>query len=52
LYEAPNIVRVIKSRTIRLAGHVTHMGKMKNVYKIVIGKPLRRDHSEALGTDL
>jgi len=24
LYEAPNIVRVIKSRTIRLAGHVTH----------------------------
>jgi hypothetical protein len=29
LYSSPNIIRVIKSRRIRLAGHVARMGKRR-----------------------
>jgi len=29
LYSSPNIVRVIKSRRMRWAGHVAHMGEKK-----------------------
>jgi hypothetical protein len=34
-------MRVIKSRRMRWAGHVLHMGEMRNVYKISAGKPER-----------
>jgi len=33
LYSSPNIVRVIKSRRMRLTGHVAHMGERKGVYR-------------------
>jgi len=33
LYASPNVVRVIKSRRMRWAGHVEHMGGMRNTYK-------------------
>jgi hypothetical protein len=36
LYFSPNIIRLIKSRRIRWAGHVAHMGEMRNVYKILV----------------
>jgi len=39
LYASPNIVRVIKSTGVRCAGHVAHMGEMRNAYKIFIRKP-------------
>jgi hypothetical protein len=39
LYASPDIVRVIKSRRMRLARHVVSIGGMKNVLKIFIGKP-------------
>jgi hypothetical protein len=39
LYSSPNITRMIKSRTMRWAVHVAHMKKMRNVYKILVGKP-------------
>jgi len=29
LYSSPNIFRVIKSRKMRLVGHVAHMGKVE-----------------------
>jgi hypothetical protein len=32
-------VRVIKSRIMRWAGHVAHMGERRGVYKIMLGKP-------------
>ena len=35
----PNIVRVIKSRRIRLAGHVARMGEEREVYRVLVGKP-------------
>jgi hypothetical protein len=36
---APNIVRVIKSRRMRWAGHVAHMGERRDVYRVLVGKP-------------
>ena len=39
LYSSPNIVRVIKSRKMRWAGHVARMGKERGVYRVLVGKP-------------
>ena len=39
LYSSPNIVRVIKSRRMRWAGHVVHMGEERGVYRVLVGKP-------------
>jgi hypothetical protein len=39
LYSAPNIIRMIKSRRMRWAGHVARMGERRNVYGILVGKP-------------
>ena len=39
LYSSPNIVRVIKSRRMRWAGHVARMGKGRGVYSVLVGKP-------------
>jgi hypothetical protein len=38
-YSSPNIVRVIKSRRMRWAGHVARMGEGRDVYRILMGKP-------------
>jgi hypothetical protein len=40
LYSSPNIIRVTKSRRMRWAGHVACMGMMRNVYRILFGKPV------------
>jgi hypothetical protein len=39
LYSSPNIVRVIKLRRIRWAGHVARMGEGRGVYRVLVGKP-------------
>jgi hypothetical protein len=39
LYSSPRIIRIIKSRRMRWKGHVARMGKKKNAYRIVVGKP-------------
>jgi len=39
LYSSPNIFRVIKSRRMRWAGHVAHMGDRRGVYRVLVGKP-------------
>jgi len=39
LYSSPNIVRVIKSRRMRWAGHVARMGEKRGVYRVLVGKP-------------
>ena len=39
LYTTPNIVRVIKSRRMRCAGHVARMGEEREVYRVLAGKP-------------
>jgi hypothetical protein len=40
-YTSSNTIRVIKSRIMRLAGHEACMGEMRNIYKILTGKPER-----------
>jgi hypothetical protein len=47
LYSLPNIVRVLKSRRMRWAGHVACMGEGKGVHRVLVGrsevkKPLGR----------
>jgi hypothetical protein len=39
LYSSPNTVRMIKSRRMRLTGHIARMGSKKNAYRIFVGKP-------------
>jgi hypothetical protein len=39
LYSSPNIIRMIKSRRMRWAGHVTRMGATRNAYGILVRKP-------------
>jgi hypothetical protein len=39
LYSSPRIIRMIKSRRMRWAGHVARMGEKKNAYRILVGKP-------------
>jgi hypothetical protein len=36
---SPDIIRHIKSRIIRWAGHVARMGEGRNVYRVLMGKP-------------
>ena len=39
LYSLPNIVRVIKLRRMRWAGHIESMGERRVVYRVLVGKP-------------
>jgi hypothetical protein len=39
LYSLPNIVRVIKARRLRWAGHVARMAEGRGVYRVLVEKP-------------
>jgi hypothetical protein len=39
LYSSPTIIRKVKSRRMRRAGHVARMGEKKNAYRLLVGKP-------------
>ena len=39
---SPNIVRVIKWRRMRWAGHVACMGERRGIYRVLVGKPERK----------
>jgi hypothetical protein len=39
LYSSPNIVKVIKSRRMRWAGHGARMGEGTGVYRVLVGRP-------------
>jgi hypothetical protein len=39
LYSAPNIIRVVKSRKMRWAGHVAPMGESRGAHRLLVGKP-------------
>jgi hypothetical protein len=39
LYSSPNIIRMIKSRRMRWAGHVARMVTERNACRILVGKP-------------
>ena len=38
-YSTPNIVRNLKSRRLRWAGHVAHMEEFRNAYRVLSGRP-------------
>jgi hypothetical protein len=38
LYSPPNIIRVMKSRRMRLVGHVECMGEKRGAYRILVGR--------------
>jgi hypothetical protein len=44
LYSSPGIVRVIKARRMRWAGHVARMGKVRGPYNILVGRLKGGDH--------
>jgi hypothetical protein len=39
LYSFPSIIRMTKPRKMRWTGHVASMGKKRNAYRILVGKP-------------
>ena len=39
LYSSPNIIRKLKSRRLRWAGHVTSTVQFRNAYRVLVGKP-------------
>jgi len=42
LHPSPNIIRVIKPRRMRRAGHVECMGKRRCAYSVLVGNPERK----------
>jgi hypothetical protein len=44
LYSSPNIIRMIKSKRMRWAGHVTRMGEKRNSYRILVASQKERDY--------
>ena len=39
LYSSPDIIRNLKSRRLRWAGHLAHMEELRNAYRVLVGKP-------------
>jgi hypothetical protein len=39
LYSSPSIIRIIKSRRMRWAGHVARIGEKRNACRLLAGKP-------------
>ena len=39
MYSSPDIIRKLKSRRPRLAGHVARMEQFRNAYRVLVGKP-------------
>jgi hypothetical protein len=39
LYISPSIIRIVKSRRMRWAGHVARKGEKRNAYMLLVGKP-------------
>jgi hypothetical protein len=39
LYSSPSIIRIIKARRMRWAGHVARVGEKRNSYRLSVGKP-------------
>jgi hypothetical protein len=42
LYSSPSIIRIIKSRRMRCAGHVARMGEKNNTYRVLVGKSVAK----------
>jgi hypothetical protein len=43
LYSSRDIIRQVKSRRMRWAGHVARMGEERKVYKVLVGEARRKE---------
>jgi hypothetical protein len=50
LYASPDIVRMMRSRRMKWAGHVARMGEISSL-DILAGRPEGKNNSEDLGED-
>jgi len=39
LYDSPDVVKIMKSRRLRWAGHIARMGEKRRLYSILVGRP-------------
>jgi hypothetical protein len=39
LYSSPSIIRIMKSRRMRWAGHVARISENRKAYRLLVGKP-------------
>ena len=46
MYCSPNIIRMIKSRRMRWAGHVAHLAERRCVFRVLVGKPVGKRQLE------
>jgi hypothetical protein len=44
LHSSPSIIKIIKSKRMRWAGHVARMGEKRNAYRLLVGKPEGKNH--------
>jgi hypothetical protein len=51
LYPSPDIIRQIKSRAMRWAGHVARIGEGRNLYRVLVGRPEEKDQLKDQGVD-
>ena len=51
LYRSLNIIRMIKSRRLRWAGHVARVEESRRAFNIIIGKPTGKRLWGGLGVD-
>jgi hypothetical protein len=51
LYSSTGIVRVIKARRMRWAGHMARMGEVRGAHNILVVSRVGRNHYEDLGVD-
>jgi hypothetical protein len=51
LVYSPDIIRQIKSRRMRWAGHVTRMGEGRKVYRVWWESPKEKDHLKDKSVD-
>jgi hypothetical protein len=60
LYSSPSIIRIMKSRRMKWAGHIARMGEKRNAYRLLMRKPegkrpigrQRRRWVDTIGMDL
>jgi hypothetical protein len=50
LYSLSSIIRIIKSRRMRWAGHVARMGEKRNMYRLLVGKPDGKETTRKIKT--
>jgi hypothetical protein len=51
LYSSPDFIKQTKSRKMRWVGHLAHVGEVRNLYRVLVGKTEGKNHLEDQGVD-